>query len=305
MKIPSYVAIVRSALLAILMSLTTALSPAAVGAAELDLYVQNAPHLAHARALLLAALEAGGLEANFHEAPDGNEPRGLHMITSGQVQVDMVPATPQRLQLLKEGKLRMIPIPLDRGLLGYRVGLVVESRRELLAGVRSGQDLQRFTVGQGEGWKDLEIYRHANIPTREIKYWENGDFARQMQAGTLDFFPLGLEEAFSYFLPHYQKQFPQMTVEPHLIIRYPWFRFVWVSPSPEHDELYAALLQGFKQLVDRGEFVTIWQQHRQLPADELFENRNIIDLANPYYNLELIPPEWLHLLVIPVQKRDE
>lgn len=163
MKQLSLSAFGRHCLLAVLLNVAVLFSVATVSASEVKLSVPNTPHLNHARVLVQAALKAGGLDASLLDTPDANEPRGLHMIISGQVHIDMVPATPQRLKLVEEGRLRMIPVPLDRGLLGYRVGVVVDSRRDLLAEVRSLQDLRRFTVGQGEGWKDLEVY---GLPSR-------------------------------------------------------------------------------------------------------------------------------------------
>lgn len=274
---------------------------AQANAAPVKLVMHNEAHLPHARALVLAAFEAGGMEVQLEDAPIGNEVRAQHLIDSGQIHVSMIPASAERLQLVKEGKLLMVPVPLDRGLLGYRVGLTVNSRRDALAHVRTSADLKNIIIGQGEGWSDFDIYRHADIPTHEIKNWTQDVFARQIESGVMDLYPLGIEETLNYFLDHYRQLYAEVTLEPHLIIRYPWFRFVWVSPDLPH--VHAALEQGFEQLIESGEFLRIWEQHRQVPADDFFAGRTIIDLANPYYNLEVIPKHWLHLLVIPVQKK--
>lgn len=268
-------------------------------AAPRTLVVQNEPHLQHARALVAAALAAGGMEAGMVDAPLGNERRNLHMISDGHVHVDMMPVTPARLQLVREGRLRMIPIPLDRGLLGYRINLLLDSRRDMLAAVRSADDLRRFSMGQNVGWMDVEVYRGAGIPTKEIKDWADGEFALQMEAGLLDLFPLGLEETLTHFLPHFRKKFPQLTIDPHVIIRYPWYRFVWVSPKADADEVYAALSRGFEMLVDSGEFLRIWERYRRVPPPEVLRGRVVIDIDNPFYGPDLVPPAWRWLQVLP------
>jgi hypothetical protein len=258
--------------------------------------IQNEPHLQHALALVRAALQAAGMEARFVDAPASNERRNLQMIASGQTHMDMMPATPARLRMVEEGKLRMIAVPLDRGLLGYRINLLLASQREKLAQVRTVSDLAQFSIGQSEGWMDVEIYRAAGVPTKEIKRWSHGEFAEQMEAGFLDLFPLGLEETLNYFLPHFQKQYPQLSLDPYLLVHYPWFRFVWVSPHSDADALYAALQRGFDSLVDNGSFVRIWSQHRRAPPDEFFDKRRIIDIKNPFYDQTLVPERYRHLL---------
>ena len=142
--------------------------------------VQNEPHLAHARALIRAALDAVGFQADFQDAPIGNERRNVHQISSGATHVDMMPATPQRLELVRQGKLRMIPVPLDRGILSYRLNILLESQKDILANVREPKDLHLFVIGQNEGWMDVAIYRAAGIPTKEVRNWSNGQFAEQM-----------------------------------------------------------------------------------------------------------------------------
>lgn len=264
-------------------------------AAPVQLIMHNEPHLAHARALVLAAFAASGMEVQLEDAPIGNELRVQHLIDSGQVHVSMIPASAERLQQVAEGKLLMVPVPLDRGLLGYRIGLTVNSKRDAMAQVQNSADLKQLIVGQGEGWSDLDIYRHAGIPTHEIKDWTQDVFARQIEAGVMDLYPVGLDETFNYFLDHYRQLYAEVTLEPHLIIRYPWFRFVWVSP--ELPQVHAALMQGFEQLIESGDFLRIWEHYRQAPTEDFFAERTLIDLANPYYGLEIIPSHWQHLLV--------
>lgn len=261
--------------------------------------VQNEPHLAHAQALVRAALDAAGMQAAFVDAPQGNERRNLFQISHGQTHIDMMPATPARLRLVRQGQLRMIPVPLDRGLLGWRINLLLEAQRDKLAKVRTAADLKHFSMGQNVGWMDVEIYRAAGIPTKEVKRWSNGEFAEQMEAGFLDLFPLGLEETLNYFLPHFRKHYPQLTMDPHILVRYPWFRFVWVAPGPETDALYAALQTGFDKIVADGSFLRIWAQHRQLPDARIYRERTVIDIPNPFYDQTLVPQRYRHLLIQP------
>ncbi len=261
--------------------------------------MQNEPHLAHARALVHVALQAAGAPAQFSDAPLGNERRNVYQISSGATHVDLMPATPERLRLVREGRLRMVPVPLDRGLLGWRINLLLRSQKDLLARVRSVADLAHFTLGQNVGWMDVQIYRAAGIPTKEVKAWSNGEFAEQMQAGFLDLFPLGLEETQSFFLRHFQKRYPQLTTDSHILVRYPWFRFVWVAPGAYTAALYDALQQGFARIAADGRFLQTWEQYRRLPGAQAVRSRRLIQIPNPFYDDTLVPAAYRHLLAQP------
>ena len=275
------------------------LAKPAQGAEPNTYVVHNEAHLQHAYALLQAAMQAGGLHAQLIDAPQSNYRRTLYQIQHGHTDIDMATVSPQRLQLVAEGKLRMIPIPLDRGLLGWRLNLLLNKDIDKLKDVRSIGQLAKFTVGQHVGWPNVEIYKHAGIPIKEIKKWSQGEFTEQLEAGYLDTFPLGLEETLNYFLPLFQKRYPQLTADPHLLVRYPWFRFVWVSAHPKADALHSALQEGFDTLAANGRFLEIWQQHRTPPPTEIYAARTIIDLPNPFFDNAIIPQRYRHLLLSP------
>lgn len=284
-------------ILLLMMSLALFLWSASVQAGP---YVmQNEQHLTHARALVMAALAAADFKAEFTDAPMGNERRNVYQISSGATHLDMMPATPQRLKLMRQGKLRMIPVPLDRGLLSYRINILLESHKDMLAGAHTSRDLRAFVMGQNEGWMDVEIYRAAGIPTKEVRNWSEGQFAEQMEAGFIDLFPLGLEETLAFFLPHFRKRYPQLTTDEHILVRYPWFRFVWVSPKPDADALYEALKRGFATITRNGTFMKIWLRYRAEPEAAIFSTRRIIDIGNPFYNDALVPPEYRQLIFRP------
>lgn len=261
--------------------------------------VQTEPSLTHCMALLHAALQAAGFPAGLLPAPHTSEARNLHETTAGRIHINLLPASPARLAMVREGQLRMIPVPLERGLLGWRAPFILEEQEENLKSMRDLDDLRTLTVGQGNGWWDAEIYRAAGITTREVQAWRNGEFAEQMQAGVIDLFLMGLEESLSYFLPHFRKRYPQLVLADSLLVRYPWYRFVWVSPHSGADELYAALKEGFDIICSNGEFEAVWNQTRNLPPDVSWQGRTVIELDNPLYSPDIVPPRYRHLLLQP------
>lgn len=284
---------VISLLLLLLLSLPAVAQPQRI-------LVQPDEHLAFARALTRAALDAAGYQVTFVDAPLCNEPRKIALLRQGRTHLDLMPATPERLELAAKGEILMLPVPLDRGLLGYRLNLLLESDKDLLQKVSNVEGLRSLTIGQGEGWRDVELYRAAGIPTKEVKEWRNAEFVPQMQSGFFQLFPLGLEEALSYFLPHFRKFHPELQADPYILIRYPWFRFVWISPKAKGGaQLYEALEAGFETIAQNGMFLKVYKEHKPpLHADE-FLKRRIVELENPFYDDSLVPPQFRQLLFAP------
>ena len=81
------------------------------------------------------------------------------------------------------------------------------------------------------------------------------------------------------------------------MLRYPWYRFVWVSPHPSADELYEALQRGFDIICSNGVFESVWNQTRQLPPADSWQNRTVIELDNPFYTPDIVPQRYQHLLL--------
>lgn len=272
----------------------------AVHAADSGVFVvQTEPSLRHCIALLHAALRAAGLMAKLENAPNTSEQRNLHETTAGRIHVSLLPPTPTRLRMVKDGHLRMIAVPLERGLLGWRASFVLQNHQDKTARIRSLNDLQTLIIGQGSGWLDAQIYRQAGISTREVQAWRDGEFSDQMRSGAIDLFPMGLEESISYFLPHFRQNYPQITLDKYLLLRYPWYRFVWVSAHPGADALYQALQTGFDIICSDGQFESIWNEHRQLLPSSDWQDRRVIDLKNPFYSQDIVPQRYQHLLLEP------
>lgn len=64
-----------------------------------------------------------------------------------------------------------VRIPIDKGLLGYRVLLVRKDDLPRFARVRSVQDLRKLRAGMGKGWTDVAVLAHAGLPpTLRLRY---------------------------------------------------------------------------------------------------------------------------------------
>lgn len=74
--------------------------------------------------------------------------------------------------------------------------------------------------------------------------------------------------------------------------------FIWISPNAKTDALYDALQRGFDIIAANGVFKKTWRQHRAEPDAQQF-SRRIIQINNPFYGKDLVPPRYQHLLFQP------
>lgn len=120
--------------------------PAVQAAGSNTFAVQFEPSLRHCLVLLDAALLAAGFKANLDIAPHTSEQRNLHETVSGRIHISLLPPTPTRLSMVNDGRLRMIAVPLERGLLGWRTSFLLQTQQDKTAKIRSLHDLQQWSV---------------------------------------------------------------------------------------------------------------------------------------------------------------
>lgn len=71
------------------------------------------------------------------------------------------------------GRLLPVRFPLMLGVVGYRVCFVAPGQQAAVAAARSLDELRRFSIGQGSGWKDVEILGANGFQVVEVSSYEN------------------------------------------------------------------------------------------------------------------------------------
>lgn len=66
--------------------------------------------------------------------------------------------------LALEEVLQSVKIPIDKGLLGFRVFLIQAEDQPRFAGVQSLEQLRQFRFGQQREWSDVAVYQAAGLP---------------------------------------------------------------------------------------------------------------------------------------------
>jgi len=181
----------------------------------------------------------------------------------------------------------MIPVafPIDKGLLGWRVSSIDRRSQDRLSHVNSLEELRQFRVGQGSDWADVRIYEYNKIPVETATDFEL--LFPMLLHGRFDLFPRGLFEIHRE-LAAYGKRYPDLAIEQHLLLHYPFCDAYYVSRSAPH--LAARLKAGLERMEADGSLDALLNKHfGELLADLNLRQRVVIDLENPFL------PSWVPL----------
>jgi hypothetical protein len=156
----------------------------------------------------------------------------------------------------KEQQLRPIRIPLERGLIGYRLAIIHQKNRARLAAVGSLQQLRKLTACQGLDWPDNQILRQAGLHVQTAPVFEN--LFKQLQAGRCDYFPRGLFEGRPELLSRHST-YPDLQQYHGLILHYPFA--IYFFTARQHEALAQWIEQGLERMIDDGELLSHMQHH--------------------------------------------
>ncbi|HEY9027210.1 MAG TPA: hypothetical protein VIP05_23155 [Burkholderiaceae bacterium] len=180
----------------------------------------------------------------------------------------------------REQALLPIRIPIDRGLLGWRLLLIDPAREPQFARLHALDELKTLRGGQGADWPDTTILRSAGLAIDESARY--GDLFQKLAAGRIDYFPRSVQEIWGELDAHRQQGF---VIEPTLALHYPAAMYFFVNK--QRADLAADIRRGLDIALRDGSFDALFQQYfgDVLRRSRLGE-RQVFELRNP-----LLPPE--------------
>ncbi|OHD17068.1 MAG: hypothetical protein A2086_06195 [Spirochaetes bacterium GWD1_27_9] len=179
----------------------------------------------------------------------------------------------------RENLLTPVRIPLDKGLLGYRVFLINKKDKNKFSQIKSLDDLKKLTLGQGLGWGDIKVWEANGF---KVMVGTNYDgLFNMIQTSRFDFFPRGILEIVDEY--ETRKEFiPEMEIEESILVYYPWPRYFFCANSPEGKMLAERVEVGLLKMIDNGEYNKIFEKHYGYISKKLnLKNRNLFKITNP------------------------
>lgn len=193
---------------------------------------------------------------------------------TGALDIMITMTSPER-----EARLLPVPIPLTKGLLGWRIALVRKERLQQFAGVRTVEQMKSFVAGQGHDWPDVGILRASGLPVHVSSTYD-GMF-KMLEADRIDYFPRALQQVFDEV-----GRYPGLAVEPNLVLRYPADAYFFVNRA--NAGLADEIRRGLEAAIADGSFDRLFYSYfaPQIAAARL-ERRQILDLPNAVHGAAL------------------
>lgn len=179
----------------------------------------------------------------------------------------------------KEKNLRVIAIPVERGLMGYRRFIVRKDMVDAFDKIKTLDDLKAFTACQSEHWPDYKILTAAGLKVTGGIGYENQ--FKQVAGHRCDYFPRGYHEIATE-LELYQHKYPALTGYDDIILHYPFTVYFFVNKKNEY--LAQWLERGLEKMIDDGDLIEHMRQHpltAHVFSKKMGKNVRIIEIPNP------------------------
>ena len=235
--------------------------------------------------LLRQALEVTVPTHGLFELKQSREPmnqaRAGEEIAAGSGQVNIFARS-----TAVEHEQRFLPvrIPIDKGLISYRVFLIRGDAQPQFADVASLEALRAFSVGSFPTWVDTQVLRAGGFKVVTGDSYEG--LFRMLVAGRFDFFSRSADEAYREY-DERRALLPSMKVEQNLLLYFPTTRFFFVQRSSAGEKLAARIEEGLNIMVKAGSFDAHFIRYKGALINRAhLKTRKVFRIDNPYMSRE-------------------
>ena len=237
------------------------------------------PQLNYMLDVLRLALSQGPHAYEVHASGTAmTQGRGLRELEFGRGDINLLWSMTSR---EREKSLLSVRIPLDRGILGWRLLLVRAADLDRFTRIRSLDALRKLQAGQMHDWPDTEILRHNGLPVGTASMYEK--LFQMLARSRIDYFPRSVMEIEDELLRYGRTL--DLVIAPRLMLRYPTASYFFVSPR--FPQLAEDLRLGLERAIAEHSFQALFTQHFRALLQRLdVPHRQVLKLDNP-----LLTPE--------------
>lgn len=175
--------------------------------------------------------------------------------------------------------LQAVKIPIDKGLLGFRVFLIQVEDQSRFADVQSLEQLRQFRFGQQREWSDVAVYQAAGLPVVSGSSYEG--LFHMLMLRRFDAFGRGVTEVGGE-LAHWRKKYPQMAIEKGLLLYYPLPVYFWFPRTEEGSRHAQRVEAGMLALIADGTLNRLFtEEYGGVIQRFNLHTRRTIRIANP------------------------
>lgn len=189
--------------------------------------------------------------------------------------------------------LLIVPIPIDRGLVGYRQLIIRKDRVGDFERVKTLKDLALLKACLDPHWVEADVFRDAKLEIVTSVNYEG--LFKQVEAGRCDYFPRGFHEA-KVDLAKRAAEYPMLMVYEPLILHYPFASYFYVNKN--NKAIAQWLRTGLEKMVDDGELLAYMKthEHTRIAFPLMSSSKRMLVISNNYlpdFSNENDPRYWL------------
>ncbi len=182
----------------------------------------------------------------------------------------------------REKKMLPVRIPLLKDLMGFRVSIVSEARREILRDIKTLDELKKLTALQGHDWPDTNILLANGFKVDTATNYES--MFLMMSQNRADYFPRGINEPFDEVRARPDLK---LVVDDNIMLQYfaPFFFFV----NTRRPALRDRIEQGLNKALADGSFDRAFYNdpsNKEMISRLNFKKYRVFKLNNPFLTEE-------------------
>lgn len=174
-------------------------------------------------------------------------------------------------------KFRPIPVPLFKGLKGWRLALISKNTPNIFENIRTKAQFTKLTPVQFHTWNSIKVLEFNNINV--ITGSQFRGLFKLIHKQRADYFPRSLLEVDQDLL-----RYPEFDVmlDSNILIKYPGATYFFVNKN--NVVLAEKIEKGLKLAIQDGSFDRLFEQtFGDIIKRYNLENRQVIELENPFY----------------------
>ena len=192
-------------------------------------------------------------EYELVKSPDMEQGRAFAELIKGNIDI-MVSAPTEK----REQQANAIYVPIDRGLLGFRICMVNASKAKFSAIQSANQFIQRsLSVGLGSHWSDREVFEDNGFKVITSPVHES--LFRMLENNRFDCLPRSINEIDAELEQHANKG---LIDDQEIVFIYPNADFIFINPDKK--KLHNRISTGVGKAIEDNTFYEIF--------DEYYEN---------------------------------
>lgn len=208
-----------------------------------------------------------------HKTAEVSPSRAEKMVSRGELDVMWAAS-----DSLRESRVSIVPVPLDYGLLGFRLLIILKESQAVFAEVNRLSDLQKFQPLQVNEWVDTYILLNAGFDVH-LGHYEN--LPKMLAAKRGDFLPRSIREI--RFDMERWSDVADFVVDQRSLLIYKQGDFFFVNK--QNHQLRQDLKIGLERIYENGKlklFLSDFMREQGVDIEKEINQRVSFRLNNPY-----------------------